>query len=194
MVNVAEVTAEIVKVKETERQENSNSDNEVMCPFSHALISLAARSVPRSPLTQPQTQMADPELAALRAARLNQLQQSGTDGSSQSGASSEEVEKRRAEEQMRRDLLATALEPAARERRMSNCLLGRILCREWPMHLQCPVLRSYLPRGRIRSSLSSCGWYNLASSGDVSASNNSSICLNRYGCPLPPGVILMRKL
>ncbi|KAH9999104.1 double-stranded DNA-binding domain-containing protein [Russula vinacea] len=60
--------------------------------------------------------MADPELAALRAARLTQLQQSGTDESGQSGARSEEAEKRRAEEQMRRDLLATALEPAARER------------------------------------------------------------------------------
>jgi len=63
--------------------------------------------------------MADPELAALRAARLNQLQQSsGVSGDNgQSGAgNSEETEKRRAEEQMRRDLLATALEPAARER------------------------------------------------------------------------------
>ena len=68
--------------------------------------------------------MADPELAALRAARLTQLQQSGTDGSGQNGASSEDAEKRRAEEQMRRELLATALEPAARERRMSYCLLG----------------------------------------------------------------------
>jgi len=68
--------------------------------------------------------MADPELAALRAARLTQLQKSGTDGGGQSGVSSEEAEKRRVEEQMRRDLLATALEPAARERRMSNCLLG----------------------------------------------------------------------
>lgn len=66
--------------------------------------------------------MADPELAALRAARLHQLQQSETDANSQSGgARSEEAEKRRAEEQMRRDLLATALEPAARERRM--CIL-----------------------------------------------------------------------
>lgn len=91
-------------------------------PFSHALISCLP-SVPRSPLNTTQT-MADPELAALRAARLAQLQQSGTDGSGQSGASSEEAEKRRADEQMRRDLLATALEPAARERRMSNCLLG----------------------------------------------------------------------
>lgn len=68
--------------------------------------------------------MADPELAALRAARLTQLQQSGTNENGPSGASSEEPEKRRAEEQMRRDLLATALEPAARERRMSNCLLS----------------------------------------------------------------------
>ena len=66
--------------------------------------------------------MADPELAALRAARLNQLQQSagvgGANPQSGTGAgSNEEAEKRRAEEQMRRDLLATALEPAARERR-----------------------------------------------------------------------------
>jgi len=93
-------------------------------PFSsHALISWLARSVPRSPVTPTQhNTMADPELAALRAARLTQLQQSGADGSGQSGASSEDPEKRRAEEQMRRDLLATALEPAARERRMSNCL------------------------------------------------------------------------
>jgi hypothetical protein len=82
-----------------------------------------AGSVPRSPLPVTST-MADPELAALRAARLTQLQQSGTDGSGQSGASSEDAEKRRAEEQIRRDLLATALEPAARERRMSNWLLG----------------------------------------------------------------------
>lgn len=68
--------------------------------------------------------MADPELAALRAARLTQLQQSGTNENGQSGSGSEDVEKRRAEEQMRRDLLATALEPAARERRMSNCILS----------------------------------------------------------------------
>jgi DNA-binding TFAR19-related protein (PDSD5 family) len=63
--------------------------------------------------------MADPELAALRAARLSQLQNSGPDGEGQSGGGGEDAEKRRAEEQMRRDLLATALEPAARERRMS---------------------------------------------------------------------------
>ncbi len=79
--------------------------------------------------------MADPELAALRAARLNQLQQSTapSGGNGQSGAgSSDEAEKRRAEEQMKRDLLATALEPAARERRASYCLpLSLILLQEW---------------------------------------------------------------
>jgi hypothetical protein len=67
--------------------------------------------------------MADPELAALRAARLSQLQKSGADGNGPTVGGSEDAEKRRAEEQMRRDLLATALEPAARERRMSLCLL-----------------------------------------------------------------------
>lgn len=63
--------------------------------------------------------MADPELAAIRAARLSQLQKTGPDGEGQSVGGGEDTEKRRAEEQMRRDLLATALEPAARERRMS---------------------------------------------------------------------------
>lgn len=80
--------------------------------------------------------MADPELAAIRAARLNQLQQSapvsGGDGQGGGAASSEEAEKRRAEEQMKRDLLATALEPAARERRASDCVpLSLILPQEW---------------------------------------------------------------
>jgi DNA-binding TFAR19-related protein (PDSD5 family) len=67
--------------------------------------------------------MADSELAALRAARLNQLQQAGTDSNGQSAARTEEAEKKRAEEQMKRDLLATALEPAARERRMHLLLI-----------------------------------------------------------------------
>ncbi|KAH9977351.1 PDCD5-related protein [Lactifluus volemus] len=61
--------------------------------------------------------MSDPdELAAIRAARLNQLQQSGAANNGQNSGSGEEAEKRRAEEQLRRDLLASALEPAARER------------------------------------------------------------------------------
>ena len=51
--------------------------------------------------------MEDPELAAIRAARQ---QQGGAQGGEDDGA------KQAAEEQMRRDLLATVLEPAARER------------------------------------------------------------------------------
>ncbi|CCM05052.1 uncharacterized protein FIBRA_07254 [Fibroporia radiculosa] len=56
--------------------------------------------------------MEDPELAAIRAARMSQLQQS----SNASGESGEEKSKRDAEDQMRRDLLATVLDGAARER------------------------------------------------------------------------------
>ncbi|KAI0082881.1 DNA-binding TFAR19-related protein [Panus rudis PR-1116 ss-1] len=62
--------------------------------------------------------MEDPELAAIRAARLNQLQQQG--GSAAPAASpsaGEDDSKRVAEEQMhRRDLLATVLDSGARER------------------------------------------------------------------------------
>ncbi|EIM90284.1 DNA-binding TFAR19-like protein [Stereum hirsutum FP-91666 SS1] len=61
--------------------------------------------------------MADPELAALRAARLNQLQQSGGPAGGAGGqGGEEEAANRQREEQMRGDLLATVLEPAARER------------------------------------------------------------------------------
>lgn len=56
--------------------------------------------------------MADPELAAIRAARMNQLQQNTGAG----GQGAEDEGKRVAEEQMRRDLLATVLDHAARER------------------------------------------------------------------------------
>ncbi|KAH8102941.1 DNA-binding TFAR19-related protein [Cristinia sonorae] len=55
--------------------------------------------------------MEDSELAAIRSARMNQLQQPGAPG-----GSAEEDSKRAAEEQMRRDLLATVLDTAARER------------------------------------------------------------------------------
>jgi hypothetical protein len=141
--------------------------------------------------TQSITIMADPELAALRAARLNQLQQSadanGANGQSGAG-SSEEAEKRRAEEQMKRDLLATALEPAARERRTSHCLLiSLILATGMDLaNLQCPVLRSCRLRGRVRSSPSSCECYKLDISGGVSASNSSLIYSNRYVLLTPP--------
>ncbi|THH27061.1 hypothetical protein EUX98_g7126 [Antrodiella citrinella] len=57
--------------------------------------------------------MADPELAAIRAARMNQLQQQG----GAPGGGAEDESKRVAEEQMRLDLLATVLDNAARERR-----------------------------------------------------------------------------
>ncbi|KAI0373288.1 hypothetical protein BV20DRAFT_1119332 [Pilatotrama ljubarskyi] len=55
--------------------------------------------------------MEDPELAAIRAARMGQ----GAQGSS-GAPSGEDQAKREAEEQMRRDLLATILDTAARER------------------------------------------------------------------------------
>lgn len=55
--------------------------------------------------------MSDPELEAIRAARMNQLQQEST------ASGSEEAAKQAAEEEMRRDLLATVLDTAARERR-----------------------------------------------------------------------------
>lgn len=73
--------------------------------------------------------MEDEELAAIRAARLAQLQQDASAASHQrspatvSGipgkqGSSDDQTKRR-EEEMMRDMLATVLEPAARERRPS---------------------------------------------------------------------------
>ncbi len=59
--------------------------------------------------------MADPELQAIRAARMEQLQQEAGG----SGAGDDEAAKQRvAEEEMRRNLLATVLDTAARERRM----------------------------------------------------------------------------
>ncbi|PAV23302.1 DNA-binding TFAR19-related protein [Pyrrhoderma noxium] len=71
--------------------------------------------------------MEDAELAAIRAARLQQLRQNAGSSSSSSsptpqgipgGSSNNEADsaKREAEEQMRRDLLATVLDQKARER------------------------------------------------------------------------------
>jgi DNA-binding TFAR19-related protein (PDSD5 family) len=58
----------------------------------------------------------DPELAAIRAARLSQLQQSAPGRAN--GPDDEETKQRAAnEEQMRRDMLATVLDSGARERR-----------------------------------------------------------------------------
>lgn len=70
--------------------------------------------------------MDDQELAAIRAARLQQLRQSGSAEASLSGDGAQipsetdaaDAAKRANEEQMRRDMLATLLDSKARERRM----------------------------------------------------------------------------
>ena len=60
--------------------------------------------------------MEDLELAAIRAARMSQLQQNAPRGAAGGNGANEEEGQRSAEEQMRRDLLATVLDPGARER------------------------------------------------------------------------------
>ena len=69
--------------------------------------------------------MEDAELAAIRAARLQQLRQNASSSTSPApqglptgGDGDADSAKREAEEQMRRDLLATVLDQKARERRM----------------------------------------------------------------------------
>jgi DNA-binding TFAR19-related protein (PDSD5 family) len=58
----------------------------------------------------------DPELAAIRAARISQLQQNAAGRTG--GQDDEELKQHAAkEEQMRRDMLATLLDAGARERR-----------------------------------------------------------------------------
>jgi len=57
----------------------------------------------------------DPELAAIRAARISQLQQNAAGRTG--GPDDEELKQRAANEEMRRDLLATVLDSGARERR-----------------------------------------------------------------------------
>ena len=56
--------------------------------------------------------MVDPELEAIRAERVKQLQQ-------ESGGGDDAAHKAAAEQEMRRNLLATVLDTAARERCMS---------------------------------------------------------------------------
>lgn len=57
----------------------------------------------------------DPELAAIRAARISQLQQNAAGRTNE--PDDEELKQRAAKEEMRRDLLATVLDAGARERR-----------------------------------------------------------------------------
>lgn len=61
----------------------------------------------------------DPELQAIRAARLAQLQKQRPAGgdSSGGGGGEQEAEQRQKQEQARRDMLATVLDSSARERR-----------------------------------------------------------------------------
>lgn len=58
----------------------------------------------------------DPELQAIRAARLQQLQKQGG-GANGGGSGEQAAEERQKEAEMRRDLLATVLDSGARERR-----------------------------------------------------------------------------
>ena len=58
--------------------------------------------------------MEDPELAAIRAARMNQLQQNAP---AQASGGNDEAAKRASDEEMRRSVLARILDHEARERR-----------------------------------------------------------------------------
>ncbi|KAG8849818.1 hypothetical protein FRB96_000641 [Tulasnella sp. 330] len=59
----------------------------------------------------------DPELQAIRAARMAQLQKQGSaGGGSARGSDEQNAEKQQEQDQMRRDLLATVLDSGARER------------------------------------------------------------------------------
>jgi Double-stranded DNA-binding domain len=165
-----------VRVRVRSRDWWKRRDNEVWYPFSHAQI-------PCSTVTSVRQMSESDELAAIRAARLNQLQQSGAVNNGQNSGSSEEAEKRRAEEQLRRDLLASALEPAARERRTYRYCLSRRAYRVECV-VQCPASHLYHPPDRIRSNQSSCEWHKRGSSEDGSASNSSSTSSNR--CVLCP--------
>ncbi|KAH9948104.1 hypothetical protein B0H21DRAFT_848596 [Amylocystis lapponica] len=60
--------------------------------------------------------MEDPELAAIRAARMNQLQQTPRGGAGEGAGREDDGKQAAAEEEMRRTLLATVLDSAARER------------------------------------------------------------------------------
>jgi Double-stranded DNA-binding domain len=67
--------------------------------------------------SRPEIMQEDSELAAIRAARLSQLQQNAGNGSNEGETEQRASATAAAEEQMRRDLLATVLDVPARERR-----------------------------------------------------------------------------
>ncbi|KAG8877244.1 hypothetical protein FRB98_006780 [Tulasnella sp. 332] len=69
----------------------------------------------------------DPELQAIRAARMAQLQKQGSaGGGSARGSDEQNAEKQQEQDQMRRDLLATVLDSGARERSLSQGILLRM--------------------------------------------------------------------
>lgn len=61
--------------------------------------------------------MESDELAAIRAARLNQIKQSGGSGGSNGGDDANGEAAQRQEAEMRRDVIASVLDSGARERR-----------------------------------------------------------------------------
>ncbi|GJE87925.1 DNA-binding protein [Phanerochaete sordida] len=74
--------------------------------------------------------MEDPELAAIRASRMNQLQQGGGGSAPNAAGGEEAAAQRAAEEEMRRNLLATVLDTAARERLSRIALVSQDRARQ----------------------------------------------------------------
>ncbi|KAG8966087.1 hypothetical protein FRB90_011017 [Tulasnella sp. 427] len=94
----------------------------------------------------------DPELQAIRAARLAQLQkQSGGSSNAPGGGASEQeaAEKRKQEDEMRRDLLATVLDSSARERLSRISLVNPSLSKQMES-----ILLRMAQSGQLRSRVS----------------------------------------
>ncbi|THG96774.1 hypothetical protein EW026_g5116 [Hermanssonia centrifuga] len=87
--------------------------------------------------------MADPELAAIRAARMNQLQQESPQSGAQGGEDA--AAQRAAEDEMRRGVLARVLDNAARERLARIALVSQDRARQ----IEAIILR-LVQSGQIR--------------------------------------------
>lgn len=80
----------------------------------------------------------DPELQAIRAARLAQLQASKPSSGAQAASADDNTEQLQKEAQMKRDLLATVLDSGARERCESrNVKLLRLRAQSWSSVSDC---------------------------------------------------------
>ncbi|KIO23413.1 hypothetical protein M407DRAFT_109859 [Tulasnella calospora MUT 4182] len=90
----------------------------------------------------------DPELQAIRAARLSQLQKQGgsTNVSANGQSDPDAAEKRKEEDQMRRDLLATVLDSSARERLSRISLVNPSLSKQMES-----ILLRMAQSGQLRS-------------------------------------------